>query len=54
MIDRKVEKLLLAYKKKDEASLKKASNFDAEKALGKRNLLEKFGFSDDEDLDITK
>lgn len=52
IIDKKIEKLLLAYKKQDEIALKKASNFDTEKALGKRNLLEKFGFSDDEDLGL--
>lgn len=48
-IDSKIEKLLITYKKKDEIAAKKASNLDADKALGKRNLLEKFGFSDDED-----
>lgn len=48
-IDNKIEKLLITYKKKDEIAAKKASNLDADKALGKRNLLEKFGFSDDED-----
>ena len=48
-IDQKIEKLLITYKKKDEIAAQKASNINAEKALGKRNLLEKFGFSDDED-----
>ena len=48
-IDKKIEKLLITYKKKDEIAAQKASNLNAEKALGKRNLLEKFGFSDDED-----
>ena len=41
--------MLITYKKKDEIAAQKASNINAEKALGKRNLLEKFGFSDDED-----
>ena len=50
MIDKKIEKLLLAYKKQDEIAIKNAKNFDTEKALGKRNLLEKFGFSDDEEF----
>jgi|688.fasta_scaffold769805_2 hypothetical protein len=54
MIDKKIEKLLIAYKKQDEITQKKANNFNTEKALGKRNLLDKFGFSDDEDLAITK
>ena len=48
-IDSKIEKLLITYKKKDEIAAKKANNLNADKALGKRNLLEKFGFSDDED-----
>ena len=52
IIDKKIEKLLLAYKKQDEQTLKRASGFDHEKAIGKRNLLEKFGFSDDEDLEL--
>ena len=39
----------MTYKKKDEIAAAKASNLNTEKALGKRNLLEKFGFSDDED-----
>ncbi len=52
MIDKKIEKLLLAYKKQDEIAIKNAKNFDTEKALGKRNLLEKFGFSDDEELGL--
>lgn len=51
-IDQKIEKLLITYKKKDEIAQKKASNIDADKALGKRNLLEKFGFSDDEDAAV--
>ena len=51
-IDKKIEQLLIAYKRQDEVSMKKATNIDQEKALGKRNLLEKFGFSDDEDIRI--
>ena len=48
-IDKKIEHLLITYKKKDEVTAQKTNNLNAEKALGKRNLLEKFGFSDDED-----
>ena len=51
-VSKKIEKLLLAYKKQDEQTMKKATGFDLEKAMGKRNLLEKFGFSDDEDLEL--
>eukprot|EP00352_Strombidinopsis_acuminata_P002253 CAMPEP_0176391444 /NCGR_PEP_ID=MMETSP0126-20121128/40030_1 /TAXON_ID=141414 ORGANISM="Strombidinopsis acuminatum, Strain SPMC142" /NCGR_SAMPLE_ID=MMETSP0126 /ASSEMBLY_ACC=CAM_ASM_000229 /LENGTH=71 /DNA_ID=CAMNT_0017761559 /DNA_START=1203 /DNA_END=1418 /DNA_ORIENTATION=- len=49
-IDRKIEKLLMAYKKHDEEAKKKAAQLELDKVQGKRNLMEKFGFSDDEDL----
>ena len=49
MIDSKIEKLLITYKQKDEQAKRRAGNIDAEKALGKKNLLDKFGFSDDEE-----
>lgn len=52
MIDNKIEKLLIAYKKRDEDAQKRAVDMDAEKALGKKNLLDKFGFSDDEESAI--
>ena len=52
MIDQKIEKLLIVYKEKDELAKKRAGNLDAEKALGKKNLLDKFGFSDDEESEI--
>jgi hypothetical protein len=49
MIDTKIEKLLITYKQRDEQAKRRAGNLDAEKALGKKNLLDKFGFSDDEE-----
>ena len=52
MIDSKIEKLLITYKQKDEQAKRRAGNIDAEKALGKKNLLDKFGFSDDEESAI--
>ena len=52
MIDQKIEKLLITYKQKDEQAKRRAGNIDAEKALGKKNLLDKFGFSDDEESAI--
>ena len=51
-IDDKIERLLLAYKEKDEQSQKKASEIQKEKKIGKKNLMEKFGFSDDEEEDV--
>mmetsp|Transcript_19051 Transcript_19051/g.25778 ORF Transcript_19051/g.25778 Transcript_19051/m.25778 type:complete len:142 (-) Transcript_19051:121-546(-) len=51
-IDSKIEKLLIQYKQKDEQAKRRAGNLDAEKALGKKNLLDKFGFSDDEESAI--
>ena len=52
MIDQKIEKLLINYKQQNEQSKRRANNMDAEKALGKKNLLDKFGFSDDEESNI--
>lgn len=52
MIDTKIEKLLVTYKQRDEQAKKRAENFEVEKALGKKNLLDKFGFSDDEESAI--
>ena len=54
MIDSKIEKLLITYKQKDEQAKRRAGNIDAEKALGKKNLLDKFGFSDDEESEIAQ
>ena len=51
-IDDKVERLLLAYKEKDEQSQKKVSEIQKEKKIGKKNLMDKFGFSDDEEEDV--
>ena len=50
-IDTKIEQLLIAYKKQDEDVLRKQSQLDREKVEGKQNLMEKFGFSDDEGTD---
>ena len=50
VIDKKIEKLLDTYKRKDEQATNKAKNLDADKAMNRRNLLDKYGFSDDEDL----
>lgn len=54
MIDTKIEKLLVTYKQRDEQAKRRAENMDVEKALGKKNLLDKFGFSDDEESAIDK
>ena len=45
-------RLLLAYKEKDEQSQKKVSEIQKEKKIGKKNLMDKFGFSDDEEEDV--
>lgn len=42
----------MAYKKNDEDAHRKAQNIEADKAAGKKNLMDKFGFSDDEDTNI--
>ena len=44
--------MLIAYKKQDEDVLRKKSQMDREKVEGKQNLMEKFGFSDDEGTDL--
>lgn len=51
-IDDKIERLLIAYKKSDEIAHKKANEIEKEKKAGKKNLMEKFGFSDDEEEDV--
>lgn len=52
IVDEKIERLLLAYKQKDEIAHKKVHEIEKEKKLGKKNLMEKFGFSDDEEEDV--
>ncbi len=51
-IDEKIERLLIAYKKQDEIAHKKVTEMERERKLGKKNLMEKFGFSDDEEEDV--
>lgn len=51
-IDDKIERLLLAYKKQDEVAHRKLTEMDKDKKQGKKNLMEKFGFSDDEEEDV--
>lgn len=51
-IDDKIERLLLAYKKQDEVAHRKLSEMDRDRKQGKKNLMEKFGFSDDEEEDV--
>lgn len=50
-IDRKIEQLLEVYKRQDEQLLKKAQEKENAKATNKKQLRDKFGFSDDEDDD---
>lgn len=50
VIDQKIEKLLQHYKKKDEEASMRAKNFDADRAMNRRNMLERYGYSDDEDM----
>ena len=47
--DRKVEALLEAYKKKDEDLMRKEQERELTKKMNQKALLEKFGFSDDEE-----
>lgn len=47
--DRKVEALLEAYKKTDEEVMRKDHQRDETKRQNQKVLLEKFGFSDEED-----
>jgi len=48
-IDSKVEALLKAYKKQDEELMKKDQEREQTKKVNQKKLLEKFGFSDEED-----
>lgn len=43
---------MLAYKKQDEIAHKKVNEIERERKIGKKNLMEKFGFSDDEEEDV--
>lgn len=51
MIDKKIEYLLETYKKQDEALLKKATDKTSKKDQDRKNLRDKFGFSDDDEDD---
>ena len=51
MIDKKIEYLLDTYKKQDEALLKKANDKSSKKNADRKNLRDKFGFSDDDEDD---
>lgn len=51
-IDNKIERLLIAYKHQDEVAHKKVIEMEKDKKQGKKNLMEKFGFSDDEEEDV--
>jgi hypothetical protein len=51
MIDKKIEYLLETYKKQDEALLKKANEKSTKQKQDRKNLRDKFGFSDDEEED---
>ena len=51
-IDNKIERLLMAYKKQDEVAHKKVNEMERDRKQGKKNLMEKFGFSDDEEEDV--
>ena len=42
----------MAYKKQDEVAHKKMTEMEKDKKQGKKNLMEKFGFSDDEEEDV--
>ena len=52
IIDMKIEYLLETYKKQDEELLKKAGEKTAQRRMDRKNLRDKFGFSDDEDDDL--
>lgn len=47
--DRKVEALLEAYKKQDEELMRKENQKNMNKKINQKALLEKFGFSDEEE-----
>ncbi len=49
MIDKKIEYLLETYKKQDEALLKKANEKSTKQKQDRKNLRDKFGFSDDDE-----
>ena len=49
MIDRKIENLMIIYKKQDEELLKKAQDKEKFKNVNNKVLRDKFGFSDDEE-----
>ena len=49
MIDKKIEYLLETYKKQDEALLRKATDKTSKNKQDRKNLRDKFGFSDDEE-----
>jgi len=49
LIDKKIEYLLETYKKQDEELLKKADQKSNKHRAARKNLRDKFGFSDDED-----
>ena len=47
--DRKVEALLEAYKKQDEDVMRKEQERELTKKINQKALLDKFGFSDEEE-----
>jgi len=47
--DRKVEALLQAYKKQDEELMRKEQEREMTKKINQKALLDKFGFSDEEE-----
>ena len=51
MIDKKIEYLLEAYKKQDEALMRKATDKSSKQRQERKNLRDKFGFSDEDDDD---
>ena len=51
MIDKKIEYLLETYKKQDEALMRKATDKSSKKRQERKNLRDKFGFSDEDDDD---
>ena len=51
MIDKKIEYLLETYKKQDEALMRKATDKTSKQKQERKNLRDKFGFSEDDDED---
>jgi len=47
--DNKVEALLEAYKKQDEEMMRKEAEKDLTKKMNQKALLDKFGFTDEEE-----